>query len=139
MRRLIAWIPLGLLCAACCVTPPGSGGGSPLAPAAPVGPPIVVTNICAVEDAYRDNEIAAGATYPRGALIDVTFRLESVQVSLGTTVLHPRRCMFSTARMASTETSRVSSLHPGDEVHLMCTMGAYFVSIDLTDCRFASN
>ena len=136
MTRLIAWIPLALLCAACCFGGP-AGTGGPLAPAAPLGPPIEVPNVCAIETAYQANEVAATSTYPTGALMNVSGIVDSVQLSMGDTIIHPRGgCMFMSLALAPTETGRAGTLSPGTPFRMQCTMGTYFMSVRLEACRF---
>lgn len=139
MTRVWPWLALGILCAACCFVPPSSAGtpgpvaGTPVD--LPTTPPIVVSDVCDVEDAFQANELAASRAYPPGALMDVTFRLDNVAVSLGDAVLHPRRCIFTMLRLQPIEASYAAGLHPGDAVHLRCRMDPYMLAVSMSDCR----
>lgn len=88
----LVFVLLSLCISGCCFGGGGRGGGggggsytpTPVGPATPVDP-------CAVEDAYRANEVAAGQQYPVGAHHLVTGHVQSVSVSFGDTItVHSR-------------------------------------------------
>ncbi len=137
--KLLIWVSMALVAApGCCFCPPGPSGPPSTyvsAPSAPVpAGPAIETSACAVQDSYQENEVAAAQTYPPGAHIIVTGVVDSVGVSLGDTIIHPRRCMFAMVRLREGQQSIAATLRPGDRFRADCTMGTYVLAASFDDC-----
>lgn len=90
---------------------------------------------CEVQDAYAANELAGAARYPEGTHMIVSGRVDNVAQTFGTTIIHPRRCMFAMVRLADDQTAAAAALARGDSFRAECVMGSFVLAASFDDCR----
>lgn len=65
----------------------------------------------------------------------VSGSVDRVAQTFGTTIIHPRRCMFAGLHLAEDQAGAAASLRPGQAFRAECTMGHFVLAATFDDCR----
>lgn len=121
-----------LTCAGCCFGGPVSGASL----AADTSPPMHV-DACAVEGAYRANELSAQQQYPSGRRMVVSGTVDRVSQNFGRTAVHPRPCMFTALYLTTGQEAGAAALRQGEPFRAECVMGSYMIGAQFEGCSLA--